>query len=121
MIKFTILKRSKKSRARLGTLKTPHGVIETPAIVPVATQAAVKSLNLHDDLEKTKRHILNCNTFHLHLKPGEKIVKLAGLKKGWPKIVQPRKALNSTSNISARLKTPGSNSTSVRQRCNCMI
>lgn len=62
----------------MGTLKTPHGVIETPALVPVATQATVKSLNVHDVLEKTKSQILICNTFHLHLKPGEKIVHSGG-------------------------------------------
>ena len=77
MIEFKILKKSKKSRARLGTLKTPHGEIETPTLVPVATQAVVKTLS-SDEVKNTKSQILICNTFHLHLKPGEKIVKLAG-------------------------------------------
>ena len=78
MIKFKVLKKSKKSRARLGELKTKHGVIKTPALVTVATQGAVKTLHHQDVLEKTKSQVFICNTFHLHLKPGEKIVKSAG-------------------------------------------
>ncbi len=74
MISFKILKQSKKSRARLGILRTPHGEVMTPSLVPVATQAVVKTLS-SDDLAKTKTGILISNTFHLHLKPGEKIVK----------------------------------------------
>ncbi|OGY58959.1 MAG: hypothetical protein A3F24_02050 [Candidatus Colwellbacteria bacterium RIFCSPHIGHO2_12_FULL_44_17] len=77
MIDFKVLKQSKKSRARLGILKTPHGEIETPAFVGVATQAAVKTLFAHE-AEHTNTQLLICNTFHLHLKPGEKIVKAAG-------------------------------------------
>jgi len=77
MINFKILKKSEKSWARLGVLKTPHGIVETPALVPVATQAAVKTLTSEEVLQ-TKSQILIANTFHLHLKPGEKIVKAGG-------------------------------------------
>jgi len=87
MIKFEILKKSKKSRARLGLLETPNGVVETPSLVPVATQAVVKTLTSEEVLE-TKSQILIANTFHLHLRPGEKIVKAAGgIHKfmNWPK------------------------------------
>lgn len=77
MIEFKIIRKSKKSRARLGVLKTSHGLVETPCLVPVATQAAVKALTNEEVLE-TKTQILICNTFHLHLKPGEDIVKKAG-------------------------------------------
>ncbi|OGY63231.1 MAG: hypothetical protein A3I89_01495 [Candidatus Harrisonbacteria bacterium RIFCSPLOWO2_02_FULL_41_11] len=77
MIEFKVLKKSQKSRARLGMLKTPHGEVETPTLVPVATQATVKTLT-SEEAEKTKSLILIANTFHLHLKPGEKIVKSAG-------------------------------------------
>lgn len=77
MISFNILKRSKKSRARLGILKTPHGEIETPALVAVATQAAVKTLEPHE-IKESKSQILISNTYHLHLKPGETIVKKSG-------------------------------------------
>ncbi|MEK7634310.1 MAG: tRNA guanosine(34) transglycosylase Tgt [Patescibacteria group bacterium] len=74
---FKILKKSKKSNARLGILKTSHGEIETPAFVPVATQATIKTLT-SEEVKQTKSQILICNTFHLHLKPGEKIVKSSG-------------------------------------------
>ena len=74
MIEFKILKKSKKSGARLGILKTSHGEVETPALVPVATQAVVKTLP-SEEAKAVKCQILITNTFHLHLKPGEKIVK----------------------------------------------
>src|SRR3989338_741142 len=77
MIKFEILKKSKISGARVGILKTPHGEIETPSLVPVATRAAVKTLS-SEEVKKTKSQMLIANTFHLHLKPGEKIIKQAG-------------------------------------------
>lgn len=77
MIDFKILKKSKKSRARLGMLKTPNGEIETPAFVPVATQAVVKTLT-SEEAAAAGSQLLICNTFHLHLKPGEKIVAKAG-------------------------------------------
>jgi queuine tRNA-ribosyltransferase/7-cyano-7-deazaguanine tRNA-ribosyltransferase len=77
MIEFKILKQSKKSRARLGVLKTPHGDVQTPALVPVATLAAVKALR-SDEIAATKTQLLISNTYHLHLQPGEKIVKAVG-------------------------------------------
>jgi len=77
MIEFKVIKKSKKSRARLGILKTPHGQIETPSLVPVATRAVIKTLTSEQVLQ-TKSQILIANTFHLHLRPGEKVVKAAG-------------------------------------------
>ena len=77
MIEFSVLKKSKKSGARLGVLKTPHGEVLTPAIVPVATLAAVKALR-SDEVAATGTQLLISNTYHLHLQPGEKIVKAAG-------------------------------------------
>ncbi len=77
MISFSVLKNSKRSKARLGVLKTPHGEIMTPAFVPVATNAAVKALR-SDEIAATGTQILISNTYHLHLMPGEKIVKKAG-------------------------------------------
>lgn len=77
MTNFTVIKQSKKSRARLGFLKTEHGVIETPSLVPVATQAVVKTLT-SEEVRLTGSQMLICNTFHLHLKPGERIVKRNG-------------------------------------------
>lgn len=77
MLNFKILKKSKKSNARLGFIETSNGVIETPSLVPVATQAVVKTLT-SEEVEETKSQLLICNTFHLHLKPGEKFVDKAG-------------------------------------------
>lgn len=77
MISFKILKKSKNNRARLGFLETGHGVIETPCLVPVATQAVVKTLTSEEAAE-TKSQILISNTFHLHLKPGEKVIEKSG-------------------------------------------
>jgi len=77
MIEFSILKKSKKSRARLGILKTPHGEVETPAFVGVATNATIKALR-SDEVLRTNTQILIANTYHLHIEPGESIVKAAG-------------------------------------------
>ncbi len=77
MIEFKIQKKSKISKARLGILKTNYGTIKTPTLVPVATQAVVKTLS-SEEVKQTKSQILITNAFHLHLKPGEKIIKSAG-------------------------------------------
>lgn len=76
-MEFEILKKSKKSRARLGFIKTSHGVIETPSFVPVATQATIKTLTFAE-AEAVGSQILIANTYHLHLRPGENIVKHHG-------------------------------------------
>ena len=76
-MEFKILKKSKKSNARLGLLKTSHGVVETPALVSVATQGVIKTLDSRE-LPETGSQISICNTFHLHLKPGEDIVQESG-------------------------------------------
>ncbi|MDD5547673.1 MAG: tRNA guanosine(34) transglycosylase Tgt [Candidatus Pacebacteria bacterium] len=77
MLEFKILKKSKKSKARVGILKTEHGLVETPTLVPVATQGTVKALT-NEEVLGTKTQILIANTYHLHLKPGEDIVKKGG-------------------------------------------
>lgn len=74
---FKILKRSKKSLARLGVLETPHGSVETPAFIPVATRASIRTLST-DEVCETGAQMLIANTFHLHLTPGEKLVQKAG-------------------------------------------
>jgi queuine tRNA-ribosyltransferase len=76
-MEFEITKKSKKSKARLGLLKTSHGIVETPAFVPVATNAVVKTLTA-EEVEQTKSRLLICNTYHLHIRPGEDIVKKSG-------------------------------------------
>ena len=77
MIRFTVIKKSARSRARLGILKTPHGDIETPAFVPVATRAAIKTLSA-DEAARSGAQIAIANTFHLRLRPGENIIRAAG-------------------------------------------
>lgn len=77
MINFKITHKSKLSNARIGILKTPHGEVETPSFVGVATQAVVKTLT-SKEVEEAKSQILISNTFHLHLKPGEKFLQDAG-------------------------------------------
>lgn len=76
-MEFRVLKKSKKTRARFGVLKTSHGEVETPALVGVATQATIKTLT-SAEVEATKTQLLICNTFHLHVRPGEKIIKTHG-------------------------------------------
>lgn len=77
MISFDVLKKSKRSRARAGILKTPHGSVETPTLVGVATQATMKALTWQQ-VNEAKTQILIANTYHLHIKPGEKVVKKMG-------------------------------------------
>ena len=68
-----------RTRARLGRLTLPHGVIETPQFMPVGTQAAVKALT-PDDLRDAGASIILSNTYHLYLRPGhERIERLGGL------------------------------------------
>jgi queuine tRNA-ribosyltransferase len=73
--------------ARLGRLTTPHGVIETPAFMPVGTAATVKS-QTQQDLESLDVQILLGNTYHLYLRPGHELIReLGGLHKfmSWPR------------------------------------
>lgn len=85
MIEFKVLKKSPKSKARLGILKTPHGEVVTPTLVAVGTQAAVKALTW-EQIKQTNTQLIIANTFHLHLKPGENVIKkFGGINKfsGW--------------------------------------
>ena len=77
MFEFKVIKKSKKTKARIGILKTGHGEVETPAFVTVATNAVVKALT-SEEVKETKTQIAIANTFHLHLRPGEDIVKKNG-------------------------------------------
>jgi queuine tRNA-ribosyltransferase len=62
---------------RLGRLTTPHGVVETPAFMPVGTQGAVKSLT-PADLREVGARIVLANTYHLFLRPGAGLVRELG-------------------------------------------
>lgn len=74
---FELVYQSKKSRARVGKIHTPHGIIETPNFVPVGTNASAKALDsvLMDQLDV---QLMFCNTYHLMLQPGTETVKAAG-------------------------------------------
>lgn len=75
--KFEVVKVCKQSGARIGRFITPHGEIETPVFMPVGTQATVKGLT-PEMLKELNAQIILSNTYHLHLRPGENIVKQAG-------------------------------------------
>lgn len=78
---FKVTKKSICSSARVGALNLPHGVVPTPFFMPIATQAAVKGLS-PADLEAIGADIVLSNTYHLWLRPGEKVIKRAdGLHK----------------------------------------
>ncbi len=74
---FTLLKKDSSSAARLGIVSTPHGEIETPIFMPVATHGAMKPLT-PAQIHETGAQIILSNTYHLHLQPGEGLVKKAG-------------------------------------------
>src|SRR5579864_3119269 len=75
--------------ARLGRLTTPHGVIDTPAFMPVGTAATVKG-QTQQDLEDLGVQILLSNTYHLFLRPGHELIRqMDGLHKfmSWPRAI----------------------------------
>lgn len=69
-------------RAKRGEFHTPHGVIQTPVFMNVGTLAAIKGALSTEDLDQIKCQVELSNTYHLHLRPGDKVVKqLGGLHK----------------------------------------
>jgi len=74
---FELLKTDPTSKARLGRLTTTRGVIETPAYMPVGTQATVKALDPRELVEMGAQIILG-NTYHLYIRPGLDILRAAG-------------------------------------------
>jgi queuine tRNA-ribosyltransferase len=74
-VRFELLKTD--GGARLGRLTTPHGAVDTPAFMPVATQGSVKSLD-PDDLRAAGAQIVLANTYHLFLRPGHEVVREMG-------------------------------------------
>ncbi len=76
---YEILKQDKETHARLGLIRTRRGDIITPYLVPVATLASVRALG-SDDLALLGVQCALANTYHLHLKPGDELIrKLGGL------------------------------------------
>lgn len=77
-----------EGRARRGVFTTPHGAIETPFFMNVGTAAAIKGGISSIDLRGLKTQVELCNTYHLHLRPGDDVIyKLGGLHKfmNWDK------------------------------------
>lgn len=74
--------KKKENNARRGELSTPHGVVQTPAFMNVATCGAIKGAVSACDLKGIKCQVQLCNTYHLHLRPGDEVIKkLGGLHK----------------------------------------
>ena len=74
---FEITNKSKKSKARTGKLRTAHGIIDTPAFMPVGTQGSVKAVT-PQQVKDIGAQIILCNAYHLYLRPGIEVIRAAG-------------------------------------------
>jgi queuine tRNA-ribosyltransferase len=86
---LTLLATDPDTGARRGRIQTAHGPVETPAFMPVGTQATVKTLDPRD-LHADSCELLLCNTYHLYLRPGHELVRdLGGLHRfmGWDRAI----------------------------------
>ena len=75
---FRIIKKDELSSARAGVFDTDHGLIETPVFMPVGTSASIKAVHQRELREDLRPDIILGNTYHLYLRPGTDILKLAG-------------------------------------------
>ena len=75
--KYELIHKDAKSEARLGKLNVFGKIVETPVFMPVGTQATVKFLS-PEEIKAIGSSIILSNTYHLWLRPGEKVVKAAG-------------------------------------------
>ena len=85
MLRFQIIARDPASHAREGTLTLPHGVVRTPAFMPIGTRAAVKGI-LPDQVRESGAEIILANAYHLAQRPGAEVVaEFGGLHRfmGW--------------------------------------
>ncbi|ADY56408.1 tRNA-guanine transglycosylase [Syntrophobotulus glycolicus DSM 8271] len=76
-VHLEILQQEKSTRARLGKLYTPHGVIDTPVFMPVGTQATVKTMT-PEEIKEIGAGIILGNTYHLFLRPGHELIREFG-------------------------------------------
>jgi queuine tRNA-ribosyltransferase len=86
-VSFRFTLHGRDGAARLGEFHTPHGVVHTPAFMPVGTQGAVKAA-LHRDVEGLGAEVILGNTYHLFLRPGDELIaRRGGLHRfiGWPR------------------------------------
>lgn len=77
MFRFELIHQSKKSRARVGRIHTPHGIIDTPNFVAVGTNGTLKALD-NKMVDSIGLQLMFCNTYHLLLQPGPAVVQRAG-------------------------------------------
>ena len=75
---FNLNFKDSKTKARAGTIKTDHGIINTPIFMPVGTSATVKGVHQRDLKDEINPDIILANTYHLYLRPGENIIEKAG-------------------------------------------
>lgn len=78
MLDFKLLHQDTSSKARVGLLKTSHGLVETPIFMPVGTQGTVKAVNQFYLKEDINAQIILGNTYHLYLRPGTEILEEVG-------------------------------------------
>lgn len=74
---FEIIYQSTKSRARVGRIHTPHGIIDTPSFVAVGTNGTLKALD-NKMLDTLNQQLMFCNTYHMLLHPGAEVVAKGG-------------------------------------------
>lgn len=75
---FSLKYTDKNSKARIGELKTSHGIVNTPIFMPVGTQGTVKAVTQRVLESEINAEIVLSNTYHLYLRPGTKILEQAG-------------------------------------------
>lgn len=75
--KFEVIAHSKKSRARVGRIHTPHGIIDTPSFVGVGTNGTMKAID-NVTVNALGLQLMFCNTYHLLVHPGTDVIKQAG-------------------------------------------
>jgi len=88
-VTFDLLKTDPATDARRGRITTPRGTVETPVFIPCGTQATVKALTPHE-LEAEGVEIVLCNTYHLYLRPGHRLIEeMGGLHRfmRWPRAI----------------------------------
>ncbi|MFH1823773.1 MAG: tRNA guanosine(34) transglycosylase Tgt [Candidatus Firestonebacteria bacterium] len=76
-MKFEVIKKDSKTKARAGKIQTTHGLVETPVFMPVGTQGTIKGLAIRD-LKEIGANVILANTYHLYLRPGVDVIKKAG-------------------------------------------
>ncbi len=87
--RFEVTASDPSSRARVGRLHTPHGVIDTPVFMPVGTAATVKAMT-QEMLSELGIQVLLANTYHLYLRPGHELIReMGGLHRfmAWPRAI----------------------------------